>query len=41
MSEHDFQGYITFPRTFENYRWYKPILVLIVGAIVYAILQVV
>ena len=40
MSEHNTPEYITFPRTFENYRWYKPILVLIVGAIVYAILQV-
>ena len=40
MSEHDTPEYITFPRTFENYRWYKPILVFIIGAIVYVILQV-
>ena len=26
--------YITFPRTFESYRWYKPILVFIVGFII-------
>ena len=35
MSEHNTPEYITFPRTFENYRWYKPILVFIIGAIVY------
>ena len=40
MSEHNTPEYITFPRTFENYRWYKPILVFIIGAIVYVILQV-
>lgn len=32
--------YITFPRTFENYRWYKPILVLIVSFIIMLILAV-
>ncbi len=30
--------YATFPRTFEKYRWYKPLLVLAVGVIVYFIL---
>ena len=40
MSENKFPEYITFPRTFEKYKWYKPILVFIVGAIVYAVLQV-
>ena len=30
--------YVTFPRTFENYRWYKPILVFIVGFIIMLIL---
>ena len=30
--------YITFPKTFENYRWYKPILVLIVTFIIMLIL---
>ena len=30
--------YITFPRTFESYRWYKPILVFILGSIIYLIL---
>ena len=32
--------YIDFPRTFEKYRWYKPILVLIVGLIIFLIFQV-
>ena len=33
--------YITFPKTFENYRWYKPIPVLIVSLILMTILTVV
>ena len=32
--------YITFPRTFENYRWYKPILVFILSLIILSILMV-
>ena len=39
MSENNFPDYITFPRTFEKYRWYKPILVLIIGTIVFLALQ--
>ena len=39
MSENKFPEYITFPRTFEKYRWYKPILVFIITTIVYVILQ--
>ena len=31
--------YITFPRTFENYRWYKPILVFILSFIIMFILS--
>ena len=31
--------YITFPRTFENYRWYKPILVFILTFIIMLILS--
>ena len=30
--------YITYPKTFENYRWYKPILVFIVSSIIMLIL---
>ena len=33
--------YITFPKTFENYRWYKPILVFIVSLIITLILSAV
>lgn len=33
--------YITFPTTFENYKWYKPILVFIVSLIIFLILSVV
>ena len=33
--------YITFPRTFENYRWYKPILVFILSSIIFLILGIV
>lgn len=40
MSENNFPEYITFPRTFEEYKWYKPLLVFIVAAIVYIILQI-
>ena len=31
--------FITFPKTFENYRWYKPILVFIIGLILMFIFQ--
>lgn len=33
--------YITFPRTFEKYKWYKPILVLILGLVIMTILQII
>lgn len=33
--------FITFPTTFENYKWYKPILVFIIGVIIYIILSVI
>ena len=41
MNENDdkFPEFITFPRTFEKYKWYKPLLVLLIGAIVYLVLQ--
>lgn len=32
--------FITFPKTFEKYKWYKPILVFIVGLILFAIFSV-
>ena len=30
--------FISFPKTFEKYRWYKPILVFIIGLIIMLIL---
>ena len=33
--------YITFARTFENYKWYKPILVFVIGLIALITLQVI
>ncbi|MBE6499181.1 MAG: CPBP family intramembrane metalloprotease [Methanobrevibacter thaueri] len=41
MSENDnkFSDYITFPRTFDKYKWYKPLIVLVIGAIIYLALQ--
>ena len=39
MTVKEISDYITFPRTFEKYRWYKPILVFIIGAIIYLILN--
>ena len=35
VNDNKFPDYITFPRTFEKYKWYKPLLVLVIGAIVY------
>lgn len=36
-----FPEYVTFARTFENYKWYKPLLVFVVGLIVFFIFFVV
>ena len=33
--------FITLPTTFEKYKWYKPILVFIIGAVVYIILSII
>ena len=33
--------FITFPKTFEKYRWYKPILVFIIGLIIMLIFQLI
>lgn len=37
MANKEIPEYITFPRTFEEYRWYKPILVFIIGLIIFII----
>ena len=41
MNDKEFSDFITLPRTFEKYRWYKPILVFIIGLILMLIFQVV
>lgn len=41
MTENKILDFITFPKTFENYKWYKPILVFIVGFIIMLIFSVV
>lgn len=33
--ENKFQDYVTFPRTFEKYAWYKPLIMLVIGAVLY------
>ena len=40
-NENKFPDYVTFPRTFEKYKWYKPLLVIILGAILYLVFQVI
>ena len=43
MSENNYKipDYITFGKTFEKYKWYKPILVFVIGLIIYVLLQLV
>ena len=42
MSENNkIPNFITFPKTFEKYKWYKPILVFIIGLIIYIIFNVI
>jgi len=41
MGENKVQDYITIGRTFENYKWYKPLLTIIVTIIIYLILNTV
>ncbi|WP_407376522.1 CPBP family intramembrane glutamic endopeptidase [Methanobrevibacter sp.] len=38
MKDNQIQDYITFGRTFENYKWYKPLFVAIVGIIAYVVI---
>jgi membrane protease YdiL (CAAX protease family) len=38
-NDKEISDFITFPRTFEKYRWYKPIIVSIVGIIIMLIFQ--
>ena len=34
-NENKFPDYVTFPRTFENYKWYKPLITIVLVAILY------
>ncbi|WP_407415932.1 hypothetical protein [Methanobrevibacter sp.] len=41
MIENDnkFPDYVTFPRTFEKYKWYKPLITLVLVVILYIIFE--
>ena len=41
MNDKEFSDFITLTRTFEKYRWYKPIIVFIIGFILMVIFQLV
>lgn len=41
MAENNISDFITFPRTFDGYKWYKPILAFIVTLVLYFIFQIV
>ena len=41
FENNELSDYITFAKTFENYKWYKPILVFILGTIIMLILEVI
>lgn len=41
MSENQIQDFVTYGRTFEQYKWYKPILTFIITGIIYIILNVI
>ena len=36
-----FPDYVTYARTFEKYKWYRPLLVIIIAAVIFFILQLV
>ena len=41
MSENKTPDFITYPKTFEKYRWYKPILIFIIGFIALIIFSII
>lgn len=41
MSETSIKDYITIGREFENYKWYKPLLIIILSVIIYFVLTIV
>lgn len=40
-NENKFPDYVTFPRTFEKYKWYKPLIILVLVAILYFVFQII
>lgn len=38
-NENKFPDYVTFPRTFENYKWYKPLITIVLVAILYIVFE--
>lgn len=41
MSENQIQDYITYGQTFEEYKWYKPILTFVVSIIIWTVLNII
>ena len=40
-NENKFQDYVTFPRTFEKYKWYKPLITIVFVMILFIVFQVI
>ena len=38
-NENKFPDYVTFPRTFENYKWYKPLIRIVLVVILYLVFE--
>ncbi len=38
-NENKFPDYVTFPRTFENYKWQKPLITIVLVAILYIVFE--
>lgn len=41
IKKNKFPDYITFPRTFEKYKWHKPLLTIVLTAVFYLIFQII
>ena len=40
-NENVFPDYITFPRTFKEYKWYKPLITIVLVAVLYFVFQII
>ena len=40
-NENVFPDYITFPRTFKEYKWYKPLITIVLVVVLYFVFQVI